>query len=149
MIINIVFMNQQELTGLNSSNVEDGGEDDDDDDDDDGDDDDDDDEEELGLSALQGGDIEVYAYTIVWYKKLIHSYSYKQLFWVHTPGFGLCKITMTNQHMGPFFECLAPYDQFSSLLLSSKPFVICLCCICAPLVYLCVDCIIHRDTASL
>ena len=70
-------------------------------------------------------------------------------FKVHTPGFGLCKILMTNQHMGPFFECLAPCDQFSSLLLSSKPFVICLCCICAPLVYLCVDCIIHRDTASL
>ena len=52
-------MNQQELTGLNSSNVEDGGEDDDDDDGDEDDDDDDDDEEELGLSALQGGDIEV------------------------------------------------------------------------------------------
>ena len=76
MIINIVFMNQQELTGLNSSNVEDGGEDDDDDDGDEDDDEDDDDEEELGLSALQGGDIEVYAYTIVWYKKLLHSYSY-------------------------------------------------------------------------
>ena len=59
-------MNQQELTGLNSSNVEDGGEDDDDDDgDEDDDEDNDDDEEELGLSALQGGDIEVYAYTIV------------------------------------------------------------------------------------
>ena len=69
MIINIVFMNQQELTGLNSSNVEDGGEDDDDDDgDEDDDDDDDDEEEELGLSALQGGDIEVYAYTIVYCK---------------------------------------------------------------------------------